>query len=239
MTTVQSPSKLHAWLEALSSDPSGMYGAESLLAPHPELDRLAKEGALIRKILVQREVHVAAAITSSTPDALRTHRETTLLRARQAGLFLHSKQPVRRLLDAASSLFASPPQQPASTGSKGVTQSLALTRVGIAAAFGLLLVVLYMSNRPVAVVDGYPDGVVMRGDEQAQRLQTANPGLLADQVEAVLRQEGAPVRRFTLEQAIVIQAKVLDLSHVGRARLIALGAVVPEHGRLHLRIEGK
>jgi Fe2+ transport system protein FeoA len=74
----------------------------------------------------------------------------------------------------------------------------------------------------------------MRGDEQAQRLVVEKPSALADQIEVVLREEGVPVRRTVAGQSIAIQAKTTTISNDGRARLMAMGVVVPAHGRLHI-----
>lgn len=239
MAPNHSSAKLQAWFEALTGDPAGTRSVRPLPKRSDELGGIALEGALIRRVLVERQVHVASEITLSTPDAHRAQRDATLLRARQAGVFLRKKAFLRALVDIVASIFVGSPQGPSSTAPQRGNHSMVLTRVGVAGAFGLILFVLYLASRPVALTDGYPDGVVMRGDEQAQRLTTANPVLLADQCEAVLRQEGAQMRRFSAGPAIVIQAKIPNISSAGRARLLALGAVVPGHGRLHLQIEGQ
>lgn len=238
MAPIHSSSKLQAWFEALTGDPAETLGESPLPARGAEFGAIALEGALVRRVLVERQVHVAKGLAQSTPDAHRTHRDATLLRARQAGVFLRKKTFLRTMVDTVAALFWSSPGV-TSTAPRHSNRSMVLTRVGVAGAFGLILIVLYLSSRPVVLTDGYPDGVVMRGDEQAQRLTTANPGLLADQLEAVLRQEGAQVRRMNLGPAIVIQAKIPNISSAGRVRLLALGALVPEHGRLHLQIAGQ
>lgn len=77
-----------------------------------------------------------------------------------------------------------------------------------------------------------PD-IVMRGDEQAQRMITPNPRTLANQIGEVLVRHQLPLRRVENGPLVQIQAKV-PVGHPARMELERLNIHVPPHGRLNL-----
>jgi hypothetical protein len=77
-----------------------------------------------------------------------------------------------------------------------------------------------------------PD-IVMRGDEQAQRMVTANPRELANRIGEVLAKYQLPLRRVENGPLVQIQAKVPP-GHPVRDELARQGVQVPAHGRLNL-----
>lgn len=83
------------------------------------------------------------------------------------------------------------------------------------------------------------DGVVMRGDEQAQRIIVSNLSeakLKADEVESLLVNSGVLVRRISIDRGVQLQAKLsADLmlkSPNLKLQLERNKIDVPEHGRL-------
>lgn len=234
-STIHPSHMLQAWFDALTREASERNGgADPFQAPHDELARIASEAAMVRTILVHRNTQLSGPIAASASSTQQAHRQRTLLRARQAGLFSPSKREWSAVLNFLGSLFGKSPQKLSPFRLEGASQVQTFARVGVVVAGGAILVALYLLSRPVAEPVGYPGGVVMRGDEQAQRLSVEKPSALADQIEAVLREEGVQVRRTVAGQAIEIQAKVTTLSNGGRSRLLAMGVMVPAHGRLHI-----
>ena len=77
-----------------------------------------------------------------------------------------------------------------------------------------------------------PD-IVMRGDEQAQRLVATNPRELANRIGDLLARYQLPLRRVENGPLVLIQAKVPE-GHPARNELTHLGVQVPAHGRLNL-----
>ena len=81
---------------------------------------------------------------------------------------------------------------------------------------------------------GYQESdIVMRGDEQAQRLITPNPRALANRISEVLARHQLPLRRVENGPLVQIQAKV-PAGHPARDELTKLGVHVPTHGRMNL-----
>lgn len=226
-STIHPSHKLQAWLDALNS-------AAPVHAGDHELTRIASEAAMVRKILVHRTAQLSGPIAASPSGTQQAHRHKTLLRARQAGLFSPRKSRGAEFLNYLASLFGSSPTQHSATGSDGTSQAQTFGRVGFVVAAGAVFVALYLLSRPLAEPVDHRGGVVMRGDEQAQRVAVENPRALADQIEAVLREEGVQVRLTVTGQMIDLQAKATTISSDGRARLLAMGVAVPAHGRLHI-----
>ena len=77
-----------------------------------------------------------------------------------------------------------------------------------------------------------PD-IVMRGDEQAQRMVTPAPRDVANQIGDLLARHQLPFRRVENGPLVQIQAKV-PVGHPVRNELTHLGVQVPAHGRLNL-----
>ncbi len=98
------------------------------------------------------------------------------------------------------------------------------------AAFGLALSVQVWKYQQVDEIED----AVMRGSEQAQRVETANPKGLSGRIETILNAYGIEARRVDGAKAVRLQAKVpLDASPV-RNELAGIGISVPEHGRLDI-----
>lgn len=83
------------------------------------------------------------------------------------------------------------------------------------------------------------DAVVMRGDEQPQRMAVTNPNQRADEIEALLTKRGIRVFRSQAERSVVLQAKVPADDAATRASLEKEGVTVPPHGRLNLVLKQK
>lgn len=88
--------------------------------------------------------------------------------------------------------------------------------------------------------------VVMRGDEQAQRMAVADASVAkakADEAERLLRDAGILVRRIEISEGARIEAKITanDLKRqVGLGeKLKQMGVAVPEHGRVVVEWMGK
>ena len=233
-STIHPSHKLQAWFDALTCEASERDSAAPVHAGDHELTRIASEAGLVRRILIHRNTQLTGPIAASASSMHQAHRNATLMRARQAGLFLPRKRRWAEFVNFLDSLFGKSPQTHWPTGSERGSQARTGVRVGVVVVGGAMLVALYLLIRPLAEPAGYPGGVVMRGDEQAQRLVVEKPSALADQIEVVLREEGVPVQRTVAGQSIAIQAKTTTISNDGRARLMAMGVVVPAHGRLHI-----
>lgn len=78
------------------------------------------------------------------------------------------------------------------------------------------------------------DAVVMRGDEQPQRIAVPNSNQRADAIAALLTKRGIRVFRSQAERSVVLQAKVPADDAATRAALEKEGVAVPPHGRLNL-----
>ena len=84
------------------------------------------------------------------------------------------------------------------------------------------------------VPSGYTEtDIVMRGDEQAQRMVTSNPHELANRIGEVLARHQLPLRRVENGPLVQIQAKVPAM-HQAQIELMSLNVHVPPHGRLNL-----
>lgn len=116
--------------------------------------------------------------------------------------------------------------------------------LGLPAAAGWLslagVATLFVMLRPVE--PPLDDGLaVLRGAEQAQRLQVADPAAFAAELQALLQAQQLPVRRVdsvgSAGAVIQLQAKLPDDAQPLRQALLARGVVVAAHGRLSLVIE--
>ena len=115
-----------------------------------------------------------------------------------------------------------------------------------AASIGALVVGLqfiYFQRPPESSIE---DDLVMRGDEQAQRIIVADAAegkAKADEVERLLRDAGVLVRRIEISGGIRIEAKV-TASDLKRETSLGeefkkRGLILPEHGRLVVKWVGK
>jgi hypothetical protein len=97
---------------------------------------------------------------------------------------------------------------------------------------------LFIMLRPVE--PPLDDGLeVLRGAEQAQRLQVADPAAFATELQALLQAQHLLVRRIDSASgaSIQLQAKLPADAQQLRQALLARGVQVPAHGRLSLLIE--
>lgn len=117
------------------------------------------------------------------------------------------------------------------------------TWLSLPAAAGLLslagVATLFIMQRPIEQLP-FDDGLeVMRGDEQAQRLQVADPAAFAAELQNLLQSKHLLVRRIdgpTAGGPIQLQVKLPEDAQL-RQDLLARGVRVPAHGRLSLLIE--
>ncbi|MBT9491844.1 MAG: hypothetical protein IV107_05755 [Paucibacter sp.] len=117
------------------------------------------------------------------------------------------------------------------------------TWLSLPAAAGLLslagVATLFIMQRPIEQLP-FDDGLeVMRGAEQAQRLQVADPAAFATELQALLQAQHLLVRRIDAagSASIQLQAKLPDDAGQLKQDLLARGVHVPAHGRLFLLIE--
>ena len=236
-TRFQSTDNFKAWFHALTKGAMPSASEAALVQKDNHAATLIAEGAMVRSLLEQRAAHVALQIVKPSVQSQMAHRNSTLMRARSSGVFARDKSLLpdlrRWLVGAVGQLISSQETD----SSQGTTRSHSTTSLAIVAALVLSAVALFLASRPTADTPDAMGGVVMRGDEKAQQLLIANPIALADQVEAVLREEGIPSRRIVVGQSVELQAKLSALSSAGRSKLVAMGVVVPPHGRLNLRID--
>ncbi len=233
----QSTDNFKAWFQALTHGAIPSASQAALAQKDNHSVTLVAEGAMVRSLLEQRAAHVALQIVKSSAQSQMAHRNSTLMRARSFGVFARNKSflpDLRRWLTGARGQLSSGQE---SVGSQTTVRSQSTTSLAILAALVLSSVALFLASRPTADSPDAMGGVVMRGDEKAQQLLVANPIALADQVEAVLRGEDIPSRRIVVGQSVELQAKLSALSSAGRSKLVAMGVVVPPHGRLNLRID--
>jgi hypothetical protein len=233
----QSTGNFEPWFQALTHGAMLRASEAALVRMDNHAVILAAEGAMVRSLLEQRAAQVALQIVRPSVQSQMAHRNSTLMRARSSGVFARNKSFLpdlwRRLAGARGQLSSG--QGP--VGSQTTVRSQSTISVAIVAALVLSAVALLLASRPTADSPDAMGGVVMRGDEKAQQLLVANPIALADQVEAVLREEGIPSRRAVVGQSVELQAKLSALSSAGRSKLVAMGVVVPPHSRLNLRID--
>jgi hypothetical protein len=80
------------------------------------------------------------------------------------------------------------------------------------------------------------DSQVWRGGEDAQVLKANHPQQLANEIMGILSQSQLTARRIDHQNQIQIQAKIPAEAISARSELQRLGIVVPDHGRLFLRL---
>ncbi len=193
-------------------------------------DPSTRAGRLMRRLMLERQAHAQAHLSAPIAKAnpSEASNEALMARLRAAGAFAG---------------------RPAQTG---LGQRLAgLVRGGLpawlslpAAATGMLslagVAALFIQLRPAA--PPFDDGQqVMRGAEQAQRLQVADPVGFANELQALLQTQQLLVRRVDSASSagavVQLQAKLPDDAQPLRQALLARGVVVEAHGRLSLVIE--
>jgi hypothetical protein len=109
----------------------------------------------------------------------------------------------------------------------------------MAAGVGALAIGLQLTYSLLQPEIPNEDGVVMRGEEQAQRIVVADAVVAkakADEAEKQLRDAGVLVRRTELSGGVRIEAKVtpemLKINSRLRTQLGYLSIQIPEHGRV-------
>ena len=83
------------------------------------------------------------------------------------------------------------------------------------------------------------DGVVMRGNEQPQKMVADDPEARADEIVAILAKQGIRAYRTKTERVVVLQAMVPPTDQATRGALKQVGVIVPDHGRLNLVLKRK
>jgi len=74
---------------------------------------------------------------------------------------------------------------------------------------------------------------IMRGDEQAQKLQVSESAKTADRIEQLLTARGLMVRRVNEGKAVRLQAQIPEQDQaLLSSQLAPFGVRVPQHGRL-------
>ncbi len=197
------------------------------LSPAQQSSSHYAEGSLIRSLFYSRFHGQNEQTSLPTPTELseQRHWQQILNRSRQEGLFVSTAKPT--------------PQNPPYAG-WGRFKTMASNQQWFALAASVAVLgiglTLFMQQHDDIADDS---AVIMRGDEEAQRLTVqANKtaAQVAGQVEEVLRQHQLSYRRTELNNGgLQIQAKV-PRDSPARNALLALGLTMPEHERLNLLI---
>lgn len=234
MSTLSPHSSFSAWFSALTGNVAGNSAATAAGAA---------EGQFMRQLLAARAKATMPPLQQPSVDmldAIDRAWENIKTRAQLEGLFGSQATP----------------QATASTPSRSAANAFAGWRFGgvpsafaanqskyaLAASIAVLVIGLGALMRTIPTLNP-PDEVVMRGEEQAQRISTANPEQLANQIERILQENKYPYSRKNLTSpanAIQIQAKLPPIANPAAApspasaALKALSVQVPEHGRLNI-----
>ncbi len=216
MNTPNTVTPTELWLAGCKGQP---------LSPAQQSSNHYAEGSLIRSLFYSRFHAQNEQINIQTRSELseQSHWQKILKRARQEGLFVSTAQPSPQNLPPAGwgrfKTIASNQQWFA------LVASVAVIGIGLT---------LFMQQHDNTADDS---GVIMRGDEAAQRIITQPDQTviqLAGQIEAILRQHQLAYRRTQLDSGgVQIQAKVA-LDSNARQELLLLGLPLPAHERLNL-----
>ncbi len=203
-----------AWIDALQGHP-----------PMPGVGAASRAGAMLRELVLQAQRDRAQ------EDA--AYGQALIDRWASSGL-LHGKPPrgamAGRLTEPLLKWL-----RLAGSRRPGRARWLAVPAVALA---GLTLGVWFTVTPPQAEWPAADeDASVIRGAESALQVTTDHPEALALRIEQVLRRRDIPLRRMDLPHgAVQLQARLTAPMQVVRQELLALGVVVPEHGRLNLVI---
>lgn len=200
-----------AWIDALQGRP-----------PMPGVGAASRAGAMLRELVLQAQRDRAQ------EDA--AYGQALIDRWRAAGL-LGSRPRRGSLAGRLTGRLAKWLRRAGSRRPRG----LAAPAVALAGlALGVWVTVRPPQGEGPAADE---DASVIRGAESALQVTTDHPQALALRIEQVLRRRDISLRRMDLPHgAVQLQARLTAPMQVVRQELLALGVVVPEHGRLNLVI---
>ncbi len=210
MTRSSKDKEIESWLAGLRDEPI----EESDSFPF-------REGNALRQLFLARRQQQAEQPDPSQQSEI-AHWHSILDQARHAGIFTRPRRSSWWRLIAKATFPLN--QQAASRAAYATSATLAIL------AIGLVMLLSPQLKTPEA------ESIVWRGVEKAQVLHTDQPQRLANEVMGTLSKHQIKARRIDHQNEIEIQAKIPPEALSARSELQQLGIVIPDHGRLFVRL---